>query len=382
VPVLVHNHLGMAALLSADLAAADRHLRAAVSVEFASPPLSQLNAAAYLALLRSERGELDAAEVAALDVIRRAAEAGLEHTPQVVGAYLAMARVALDRADHDEVDDWLGRVAAVEAVSAEPHVRVEVALVLAARREAAGNRERALSGLRATVPAFDLGCLPPAVQGRWLLTEATLLARLGDRVQARALVDQLGPEDTGPVLLACAALLLELGDRPAAAAARARVEPPDHPRARVHLGVLDTALALAAGDDDTALNRLEDALAAAAPWSLRHPFLTHGAGLRPLLERRVERGTVVPAFAVDLLQRIAAAPGAPAAARRALIDPLTDRERTILRYLGSTLSNADIAAELYVSVNTVKTHQRSLYRKLGVDNRREAVVRARALNLR
>jgi LuxR family maltose regulon positive regulatory protein len=380
--VLVHNHLGMAALLSADLAAADRHLRAAVSIEFASPPLSQLDAAAYLALLRSERGELDAAEAAALDVIRLAAEARLEQTPQVVGAYLAMARVSLDRADHDEVDDWLGRVTAVEAVSAELHVRVEAALVLAARREAAGNRERALSGLRATAPEVDLGSLPPAVRGRWLLTEATLLARLGDRGQARALVDQGGRADTGPGLLAFAALLLEVGDRPAAAAARARVEPPDHPRAWVQLGVLDTALAIASGDDDTALNRLEDTLAAAAPWSLRHPFLTNAASLRPLLERQIERGTVVPAFAVDLLQRIAAALGAPAEARRALIDPLTDRERTILRYLASTLSNADIAAELYVSVNTVKTHQRSLYRKLGVANRREAVGRARALNLR
>ena len=69
------------------------------------------------------------------------------------------------------------------------------------------------------------------------------------------------------------------------------------------------------------------------------------------------------------------------AGRRAIVEPLTERERTMLRYLASTLSNAEIAAELYVSVNTVKTHQRAVYRKLGADGRRDAVHRARSLHL-
>jgi LuxR family transcriptional regulator, maltose regulon positive regulatory protein len=53
----------------------------------------------------------------------------------------------------------------------------------------------------------------------------------------------------------------------------------------------------------------------------------------------------------------------------------------VLRYLASSLSNAEIAAELYVSVNTVKSHQRTLYRKLAADGRRDAVRRARELHL-
>ena len=53
----------------------------------------------------------------------------------------------------------------------------------------------------------------------------------------------------------------------------------------------------------------------------------------------------------------------------------------VLAYLPTMLKSAEIAADLFVSVNTVKTHQRAIYRKLGVSNRREAVDQARALNL-
>jgi LuxR family transcriptional regulator, maltose regulon positive regulatory protein len=61
--------------------------------------------------------------------------------------------------------------------------------------------------------------------------------------------------------------------------------------------------------------------------------------------------------------------------------PLTPREKVILRYLSSTLGNSEIAGELSVSINTVKTHQQTVYRKLGVGGRREAVRRARELRL-
>jgi LuxR family maltose regulon positive regulatory protein len=380
VPVLVSNFLGMAALLADDLPAAERDLRAAASVALPTPALSQLNAAAYLPLVQSARGQLDIAASAALDVVRTAGEAGLERTPQVVGAYLTMAQVALDRAEPEEVDDWLGRVAAVETVAAEPHVRVEAALLLAARRETVGERERALSGLRATASQTDLARLPPAVRQRWSLAEAMLLAGLGDALQARAVLDRLPPASSPSGVFASARLLLVLGDLPAAAAIRDRIEPADHPRGRADAALLDTALAHAAGDDEAALHRLEKALAAAAPSSLRRPFLTEVTDLRPLLEQRLERGTVVPGFAVDILQRLSGN-AVSAAESRALVDPLTMRERTILRYLASTLSNAEIAAHLYVSVNTVKTHERAVYRKLEVTNRREAVSRARELDL-
>jgi LuxR family maltose regulon positive regulatory protein len=115
---------------------------------------------------------------------------------------------------------------------------------------------------------------------------------------------------------------------------------------------------------------------------LRRPFLTEPGPLRPLLERRIENGSAVPEFALDLLERMSDGSAAAAEARYRSVDPLTERERTVLRYLASTLSTAEIARELYLSVNTVKTHQRSLYRKLGVASRRDAAHRARLLQLR
>jgi LuxR family maltose regulon positive regulatory protein len=380
VPVVLDNMLGLAALLDEDLPTARCRLGAALAVDLSGPALSQLNAAAYLALVLCERGELDAAEERALEVVQRVSATGWEQAVQVIAAHLAMARVAMDRADLFEADDWLGRVARERVGRGEPHVRVLTALVRITRRVAVGQHEEALSFLRATLAPVDLAALPRGLRQSLLVTEATLLARLGDIAGARALLDDLHPPAGSSASLVRARLLLLLGDAAAAAAARRRAEPADHPRARVATGILDSVLALAEHDVERALDRIEDALTAAAPHTLRQPFLWEAAELRPLLERRLERGTVVPGFVVDLLERISGVPGAGDPAR-AWSDPLTEREHTVLRYLASTLSNAEIAAELYVSVNTVKTHQRALYRKLGVASRRAAVSRARVLDL-
>lgn len=64
-----------------------------------------------------------------------------------------------------------------------------------------------------------------------------------------------------------------------------------------------------------------------------------------------------------------------------IIDPLTEREREALQHLSEMLSTAEIATEMYISVNTVKTHLKSIYRKLAVTHRGEAVRRAKKLGL-
>ena len=63
------------------------------------------------------------------------------------------------------------------------------------------------------------------------------------------------------------------------------------------------------------------------------------------------------------------------------LEPLSAREKAVLRYLPTDLSKAEIAAELFVSVNTVKTHMKNIYRKLDVTDRAQAVRRARTLRI-
>jgi LuxR family maltose regulon positive regulatory protein len=60
---------------------------------------------------------------------------------------------------------------------------------------------------------------------------------------------------------------------------------------------------------------------------------------------------------------------------------LTGRELAVLALLPTPLSQRELAGSLFVSPNTLKTHLRAVYRKLGVDSRDEAVVRARSLGL-
>jgi DNA-binding CsgD family transcriptional regulator len=78
----------------------------------------------------------------------------------------------------------------------------------------------------------------------------------------------------------------------------------------------------------------------------------------------------------------AAGVGAPSASDLpAFIEPLTHQERATLALLPTLMSNEEIAAALHVSINTVKCHLKAVYRKLGVERRRDAVVRARHLGV-
>jgi LuxR family maltose regulon positive regulatory protein len=126
------------------------------------------------------------------------------------------------------------------------------------------------------------------------------------------------------------------------------------------------------------LSWLERAVAAAAEERCARPFAEGGPPIRALLRVLARRGPWPPVgFVAELLDErpvgpVAAAPGEP---------PLSEREQAVLRYLPSHLSKREIASELGVSANTVKTHVSSIYRKLAVGSRGEAVARARELGL-
>jgi LuxR family maltose regulon positive regulatory protein len=133
----------------------------------------------------------------------------------------------------------------------------------------------------------------------------------------------------------------------------------------------------AAGDRTAALTGLDQAAALAAPEGYVAVFTDEGASMASLLHAAHSDGAA-PARLRELLRGMDRA--TPAAAD-ALTDPLTDRELAVLRMLGTELDGPQIARELVVSLNTVRTHTKNIYAKLGVSNRRAAVRRARELHL-
>ena len=144
--------------------------------------------------------------------------------------------------------------------------------------------------------------------------------------------------------------------------------------------VLEAIARESAGEPGRAGEALERALDIAERSGHRWTFLEGGRRVEALLRRQIRTGTAHRSIAGELLlafedrddERRTVAP---------LLEPLSERECAILRYLPTTLSNREIAAELFVTTNTVKTHLRSIYRKLDVARRREAVDRARDLRL-
>jgi len=101
-----------------------------------------------------------------------------------------------------------------------------------------------------------------------------------------------------------------------------------------------------------------------------------------LLERHVRHGSAHASMAADILSLLAGRkPAAPPARPSPPLEPLSESELRVLRYLPTNLSGSEIAGELYVAHNTVRTHIAHLYGKLGTHTRAEAVARARALGL-
>ena len=151
---------------------------------------------------------------------------------------------------------------------------------------------------------------------------------------------------------------------------------------RIEVLVLAAVARHAQLDHEGAAASLERALELAGSDRFQVVFLQAGSPLRDLLTRQVRHGTRHRGLVEELrvvLDRRAAAP--PDSRTAPLLEPLSKRELTVLAYLETMLSTEEIAAELFLSTNTVKTHTKSIYRKLGVTRRRHAVSEARAQRL-
>ncbi|GGW42302.1 transcriptional regulator [Streptomyces lucensis JCM 4490] len=148
------------------------------------------------------------------------------------------------------------------------------------------------------------------------------------------------------------------------------------PAVRVRAVLVRAEAAHAQGDRAAARRLLADALLDARRDALRRPFREAGPWVGPFLSAPPLRD-----LAAGWLTPGTAAPGPEAEAAPVLVEQLSGRERDVLTRLAQMMSTEEIAADLFVSVNTVKTHIKSVYRKLAVNRRHDAVRRARGLGL-
>jgi LuxR family maltose regulon positive regulatory protein len=348
-----------------------------------------LGCLSQLALFRALSGALRDAARFAQGAIRTAVRHGWDEQAPAAPAHLALAVAHYHWADLDAAGEQLERSArATTRHSQERTTLCLIGLVRGLLLARSNVREAARVARTVMRDVSDWG-LPESLAASAGFVEATMLAEAGEGEQARATLARCRAANGEPAEYAVVAARLALADGdPAEALRRLPQDLAGGDTWALHPSSVVEGLALSAvskhllHDDQSALCLLEQALMLAQPNGFRQSLLIVGPPLRDLLKRRIRAGTAQRTLAGELIGLLEEREGwQEPNTGRLLLDPLSDREEAVLRYLPTLMSKAEIASELFVSVNTVKTHTKNIYRKLGVGTRTDAVRRAKSMNL-
>jgi LuxR family transcriptional regulator, maltose regulon positive regulatory protein len=311
---------------------------------------------------------------------------GWTDEPTAAVAYQTLAGTLVVQGRLEEAEPWVQRAERTVRPEAEPADAVAVIYVRGLLELARGRDADALAAFQAAERLAGHLAAPDYLVGRARARLSLALVRLGETERAERALAGLreADRDNEDVRAAVAALRLAQGDPHAAAAALAPVldgsaAPVSRPW-HLQSFLLEAIARDALGDRAAAERALERALDVAESDGMVWVFLLHPAP--GLLKRHARRRTAHAALVAEILSQLAGQkPASPPAATQALLEPLSGSEIRVLRYLPTNLSMPEIAGELYVSLNTVRSHMRHLYAKLGTHRRAEAVERARALGL-
>ncbi|WP_328473443.1 LuxR C-terminal-related transcriptional regulator [Actinoplanes sp. NBC_00393] len=343
---------GMALVWTLQIEDARRHLLDGLTeAEQLGMPLTAANAQGHLALLAYFDGSLREAERLASAAQQQTERLDAIGAVQATAAHLTLALAAVERDHLAEAQALLHNARRSEAEPPEATFAVVSLLVRAHLAIAAGDHPAATAALRQAREEVVPSLRAPLVV-RWLDAVEAEIDLLAD--QPVRVVQRLGkvarPSSHEMVVLGRARLAL--GDQDGGedllyrAAAGAD---------RISAVTALIALALAAekrGDTARSEAAAAEAVALAEPEGVHRPFRALGAGHL----RKPEP-------------------------QQALLEPLSERELEVLQFLPSVLTAHEIAEALGVSINTVRAHLRSIYRKLGATRRREAVITAAARGL-
>ncbi|GGW11420.1 transcriptional regulator [Streptomyces libani subsp. rufus] len=370
---LLLTHLGSARLWAGRVHAARAALTTVVDSDgTGATAQARRECLAHLALIDYLRGWPGRAERKAWATVTPADRGGPSPAPGPGLASLVLAAVAVERDELDRAQQLLDAAVDARHPPPDPVTQAGRAIVTGRMLLARGDTQAALDVADRTVIA-DVAS-PWAEAHAASVAAAAHLAEDRPEAAVKLLADAPGDE---PVCLVGAAQAELAAGRPEAAA-----ELLDRIRAHGDVGPAVTVRAalvgaqLAGGDGDRAAQRelVSRALREARRERLRRPFADAGPWLRTL-SRGAPAEDRLPCGTGRRPARGGRRPAPP------LVEELSERERDVLRRLAQMMSTEQIAADLYLSVNTVKTHLKSAYRKLAVNRRHDAVRRARDLGL-
>lgn len=365
-----------------DYATARNRLRLAhgLSEGHLAPP-ELVECLAGVALLKYTSGDFDGVDEF-VERVRAAGSAAIVESQFGAPAFIAELLVAVERGHLQSARTLAKRVASLTArTDWEPlglYATAAISIISGGHIEGLDHVHRAQQLLRTWEgPAVALR-LCEGMRG-------TLLMHLGELDAAEAIIGGLVPTQNHANCPArfLAGIRFKAGDSKGCLAALEECE--GLGEAHASRTLIDVLLLKAAANYDLGRARLADiafdrALLFVSRTRMRTPFtLVPSATMRRMLERAADRGQ--PEHIHAVLDDLRAGVGSQGSIGNGAIEPLSERERDVAQqlYLDKTLS--EIAAELFISTNTVKTHVRSIYRKLEARNRKEAVRRATELGL-
>ncbi|MFE4052149.1 LuxR C-terminal-related transcriptional regulator [Streptomyces sp. YIM B13518] len=369
---LLLDHLGSARLWAGRFEEA----RAALSTVADSAPeaataLPREDSLGRLALIDYLDGWLGRAERRAREALAETERFGLPRPSGSGVGRLVLAAVAVDRDELGQAQALLDTSAEAHPALRDPVLEAGRALTTARLHLARGDPGAALKAVEPEVPADSVS---PWARGQTALVAAAAHLAEGRTETAAELLREVPAEQPACAVGAARVRLATDGaDAAVRLLDRARPEGRAGPAVTVRATLVRAQAADRAGDGVSARRLVARALAQARRERLRRPFTEAGPWIRRYL------GTAPPPAGRRT-------PGTGPSPRPdepppPVVEELSGRERDVLRRLALAMSTEEIAADLYVSVNTVKTHLKSVYRKLSVNRRNEAVRRARELGL-
>lgn len=389
-PRLLAKHPELTALLLTHLGSARvwagsfEDARAALSEVVGCPSgvataLPRQDSLGHLALIDYLNGWLARAESEALAAMTETEQFGLHRPFGADLGRLVLAAVAVDRDDLAQAQALLDEAAGAGPDALDPVTAAGRSLVTARLLLARGDPQAAVA---AADPAVRADVTSPWAEVHTaLVTSAAHLAE-GRPDTAAKVLDDVPHSAEPPYAAEIAWAQLAAGQRDTAIdlVDQVRTRSRTGPGVSVCAALVRARAAQEAGDVATARKLLARALLEARQERLRRPFLEAGPRIRRLLDtpplQSLAAGWLTPGGPVPRH-----GPGAHEERGPLVVEELSGREREVLRRLGQMMSTEEIAADLYVSVNTVKTHLKSVYRKLGVNRRGDAVRQARERGL-